>query len=247
MAYPVYDQIGSGYAFQRRPDPRIAQSIEKALGSARTIINIGAGSGSYEPTARDVLAVEPSAVMIAQRPVGAARCVQGVAEALPVSSASFDCAMAILTIHHWKDWRLGVSEMRRVARRAVILTFDPDLSEAFWLVRDYFPEFGAIDRQRFPTPKDIVAFSGNGQIESIPIPHDCVDGFQCAYWRRPESYLSAAVRNSISTFAFLEDASRGLDRLAADLASGRWSERNAEILSHEDLDLGYRLITCDLV
>lgn len=246
MAHPVYDQIGSGYAAQRRQDPRIAQQIETALGAARTIINIGAGTGSYEPTARDVLAVEPSAVMIAQRPAEAARCVQGVAEALPAPSASFDCAMAILTIHHWKDWRLGLREMRRVARRAVVLTFEPEQSETFWLVRDYFPEFGELDRQKFPAPKEVVACLGTGRIEPVPIPHDCVDGFQCAYWRRPEFYLRAAVRNSISTFSLLGDASAGLERLAADLASGHWAERNADILRLESLDLGYRLITCEL-
>jgi SAM-dependent methyltransferase len=183
--------------------------------------------------------------MIAQRPAGSAPCVQGVAEALPVAAKSFDCAMAILTLHHWADWRKGLSEIRRVARRAVILTFDPDKSLSFWLVRDYFPEFDELDRERMPRLSEVMSLLGDGSVDPVPIPHDCVDGFQCAYWRRPEKYLSTEVRKSISTFSLLTDPTEGLERLASDLKSGRWRERNADILQLDSLDLGYRLVCCD--
>lgn len=244
MSQAVYDQIGEGYVSRRRPDPRIAAAILDAIGDARRVINVGAGTGSYEPNDREVLAVEPSETMIAQRPAGSAPCLQGTAEALPAETGSFDCAMAILTLHHWTDWRKGLDEMRRVASRAVILTFDPDQLDRFWLVRDYFPEFVAFDRARVPSLDAITEHFGGGTVRPVPIPHDCVDGFQGAYWRRPELYLDENVRRSISTFQLVADPMPGLDRLASDLESGRWRERNAEILERESIDLGYRLIRC---
>lgn len=193
-----------------------------------------------------MLAVEPSALMIAQRPAGAAPCVQGVAEAIPAETGAFDCAMAILTLHHWSDWRAGLKELRRVARRVVILTFNPEESR-FWLADDYLPEMLAVDRVRFPSPSEIVAVLGGGKVTPLPIPHDCIDGFQCAYWRRPEEYLDPEVRQSISTFSLIGDPTDGLSRLAGDLTSRRWHVRYAGILGLDSLDLGYRLIQSERI
>jgi SAM-dependent methyltransferase len=239
MAHAIYNTIGQGYALRRRPDPRIAAAISSALGSARTIINVGAGTGSYEPIDRIVLAVEPSDLMISQRPQGAAPCVRGSAEALPVEDDAFDAAMAVLTIHHWSDWRRGLREMQRCARcRIVVLTVDIEASN-FWL-SDYFPEL-KLDGRVLP-PLDALA-EELGAFESRPIliPHDCSDGFLGAYWRRPEIYLDPVARQSMSPFARI-DANEGLERLANDLESGAWHKRNADLLAIDALDLGYRLL-----
>lgn len=238
----IYDNIGAGYARRRQPDPRIASLILAALGDAQSIINVGAGTGSYEPTDRKVLAVEPSATMIAQRPAGAAPCVQGSADALPVESASHDAAMAILTIHHWTDWRAGLREMRRVARRRIVLlTFDCDAAD-FWLTRDYFPEIMALDRQIMPPLAQLESALGPFHAEPVAVPHDCIDGFLGAYWRRPEAYLDPVARRSMSSFARI-GADDGLRRLAQDLQSGAWRTRNAALLDRDALDIGYRLLT----
>ena len=247
MAY--YDSIGRGYAAFRRPDRRIATAIDAALGDARSVVNIGAGTGSYEPSGRTVLAVEPSAVMIRQRPAEAAPCLQGSAEALPLETASVDAAMAVLSIHHWSDPERGLGEMARVARkRAVLLTWVPDAAP-FWLTEDYFPEIAAHDREVFPTSSTLAAMLertiGAVRMTPVPIPHDCMDGVLGAYWRRPESYLSAEVRSAMSSFARI-DAAPGLARLAADLASGRWAERNAHLSALDALDLGYRIVCCEI-
>jgi SAM-dependent methyltransferase len=237
----IYDDIGQGYARLRQPDPRIAALIEQALGDARSVINIGAGAGSYEPRDRSVLAVEPSDVMIAQRAPDAAPCAQGWAEALPAETGAFDAAMAVLTIHHWRDWRAGLREMRRVARaRAVLLTFDPE-GPGFWLTRDYFPEIAELDRRTMPSLAALTEELGPCEATPLPVPHDCRDGFLGAYWRRPEAYLDPAVRRSISVFAKI-DAEAGLRKLARDLAAGAWRERNAELLTLDALDVGYRLL-----
>ena len=241
MVRATYDTIGEGYALLRRPDPRIAATISLALGAARTVINVGAGTGSYEPTDRVVLAVEPSDLMISQRPPDAAPCVRGTAESLPAEDGAFDAAMAVLTIHHWSNWRLGLREMRRVARsRIVLLTFDAEASN-FWLTRDYFPELLTLDRQIMP-PLDALA-EELGAFEATPIliPHDCSDGFLGAYWRRPEIYLDPISRRSISPFARIK-AGEGLNRLANDVESGVWRKRNADLLTIDALDLGYRLL-----
>lgn len=242
MAQSMYDKIGEGYAGRRRPDPRIAAAISSALGTSRTVINVGAGTGSYEPSDRPVLAVEPSELMISQRPLNAAPCVRGSAEALPAEDGAFDAAMAVLTIHHWSNWRLGLRELRRVARhRIVLLTFDIDASN-FWLTRDYFPELLALDRQIMP-PLDALA-EELGTYEAMPVlvPHDCSDGFLGAYWRRPKVYLDPTARRSMSSFAKI-DARDGLSRLTDDLACGAWRERNADILALDSLDVGYRLLS----
>ena len=245
----LYDSIGRGYAAFRRPDRRIASAIDAALGDAVSVVNIGAGTGSYEPPGRTVLAVEPSEVMIQQRPAGAAPCVTGSAEALPLESASVDAAMAILSVHHWKDLERGFREMARVARRrAVLLTWVPDAAP-FWLTEDYFPEIVAHDRTIFPAAGALAAMLERtiGQVQMTPvlIPHDCTDGFLCAYWRRPELYLSAERRSAISSFARI-DAEAGLVRLRADLSSGRWAERNRGLLALEAIDAGYRLVCCEI-
>lgn len=245
----IYDSIGRGYAALRRPDLRIASAIDAALGDAATIANIGAGPGSYEPPGRTVIAVEPSDVMIRQRPAGAAPCVQGSAEALPLKAASVDAAMAILTAHHWTDLKRGLSEMGRIARkRAVLLTWVPDVAP-FWLTDDYFPEILAHDRTVFPGSAALTAMLdrtiGPARMTPLPIPHDCTDGLLCAYWRRPEYYLSAEVRGAMSSFARI-NAEPGLAKLRADLSSGRWADRNRHLLALDALDLGYRIVCCEI-
>lgn len=241
MTQPLYDTIGKGYANLRRADPRIEAAITAALGDAQTIINIGAGAGSYEPPSCTILAIEPSLRMIAQRPKSAAPCVSAVAERLPVKTAAADAAMASLTIHHWPDWRQGLREMRRIARRRVVLfTFDPD-ANAFWLTRDYVPAIAELDRQKMPKIADLAAELGPCTIAPVPVPHDCTDGFLGAYWRKPEAYLDPNLRSSMSSFA-LVDATAGLTKLAKDLASGAWAKANADLLAKDSQDIGYRLL-----
>ncbi|MDX2146671.1 MAG: class I SAM-dependent methyltransferase [Planctomycetota bacterium] len=241
----LYDSIGRGYASFRRPDHRIAAAIGAALGDAVSVVNIGAGTGSCEPSGRSVLAVEPSEVMIRQRPIGAARCVRGSAEALPLPTASVDVAMAVLSAHHWTDLERGLGEMKRVARhRVVLITWVPD-APPFWLTEDYFPEIAAHDRTLFPSTSALRALMeriiGPVRLTPVPIPFDCSDGFLCAYWRRPECYLDAERRGAISSFARI-DAEPGLAKLRVDLSSGRWAERNRHILDLDAMDLGYRLV-----
>jgi SAM-dependent methyltransferase len=239
-----YDRIGRTYTATRRPDPRIAARIVAALGDARTVVNVGAGTGSYEPSDREVTAVEPSAVMIAQRPPGAAPVVQAAAEALPFADASFDAAMAVLTLHHWSDWRAGCRELRRVAReRVVVLSWDPGYARRLWLVDEYLPDAYAPAVQGFPAVAEQAQALG-AHIEAVPVPWDCRDGFLGAYWRRPEAYLDPDVRAGISTMARLGDEplADGLARLCADLDSGAWARRHADLLERDELDLGYRLL-----
>jgi SAM-dependent methyltransferase len=240
-----YDAIGRTYTATRGTDPRIAARIWTALGDARTIVNVGAGTGSYEPPDRDVTAVEPSAVMIAQRPPGAAPAVQASAEALPFADASFDAAMAVLTIHHWSDFRGGAAELRRVARdRVVVLSWDPTYAGRFWLSAEYFPgTWRREDVANFPSLDEQAAAFGDATTEVVPVPWDCRDGFMSAFWRRPEAYLDPAVRAGISTLANRseEELAEGLARLRADLASGAWARRHADLLERDELDLGYRL------
>ncbi len=246
MTQPLYDTIGTGYANLRRADPRIAEAIAKALGDAETVINIGAGAGSYEPPGRTILAVEPSERMVAQRPKEAAPCLRAVAGALPIKSAAADAAMASLTIHHWPDWRQGLREMRRIARRRVVLfTFDPD-ANTFWLTRDYVPAIAALDRKWMPKIDDLAVELGPCTVTPVPVPYDCTDGFLGAYWRKPEAYLDAKLRSSMSSFA-LVDSKAGLDKLAQDLASGAWTKANGHLLTQDALDIGYRLLTWDFV
>jgi len=239
----LYDSIGQGYNRLRRPDARIAHVITRALGEARSIVNVGAGTGSYEPLDRAVVAVEPSLTMIRQRPPQAAAVLRGSASDLPFRAHQFDAALAVLTLHHWPDLRRGLRELRRVSRRVVLLTWDPQGPE-FWLTH-YLPEILALDRPIFPTMEWLRRELGGAvTVENIPIPHDCVDGFLGAYWRRPASYLDAEVRAAISTFARF-DPSGGLAQLRQELASGAWEQRYANLLTQTELDLGYRLVTAD--
>jgi SAM-dependent methyltransferase len=245
----LYDLIGSNYAELRKPDARIAAIIHAALGDAVSVVNVGAGTGSYEPTDRTVLAVEPSEVMIRQRPADAAPCLQGCAEALPLETASFDAALGILTFHHWTDQPRGLAEMARVARRRVVLlSWVPD-EAPFWLCEDYFPQIAERDREAFPATAAMIALLerlvGPATIAPVPIPHDCTDGFLGAYWRRPEAYFVPEVRGAISSFAHF-DPEPGLARLRADLDSGRWADRNRAILGREALDIGYRIFRCEV-
>jgi SAM-dependent methyltransferase len=239
----IYDRIGRRYAQRRRPDPRIAARIARALGDARTVVNVGAGAGSYEPEDRHVVAVEPSEVMIAQRPREAAPVVRAVAEALPFSNNQFDAALAVLTVHHWTDPKRGVAELRRVARRQVIFTWDPAHLAPFWFTRDYLPDAVALDAG-FTTLRATVALLGAATVEPIPVPHDCHDGFFAAYWRRPEAYLDPDVRAGISGFGILDEnvVEQALKLLADDLESGEWYRRNDHLLGLDELDLGYRLV-----
>jgi len=237
----LYDRIGPGYAQRRRADPRLAQSIGAALGDARTVLNVGAGAGSYEPVDRWTIAAEPSRTMIHQRPPGSGPVVQARAEALPFASRSFDAALAVLAVHHWSDWRLGVSEMLRVSRdRVVLLTWDPD-GPGFWLVADYFPEVLAADRARFPRMGELEEAMGDLEVIPVPIPHDCTDGFMGAFWRRPSAYLDPDVRGAMSSLA-TGASPAALARLADDLATGTWHQRYASYLDATELDLGYRLV-----
>ena len=244
----IYDTIGATYTTTRRPDPRIAAQIHAALGDAETVINIGAGTGSYEPP-QTVLAVEPSAVMIAQRPVGAAPAIQAAAESIPLGDDAADAVMALLTVHHWTDLEAGVAEMRRIARRRiVVLTWDQSVTRETWLLSEYLPEAAALDDARAIPVDHLAALLGATRIEPVPIPHDCTDGFAVAYWRRPEAYLDPVVRAGISMLAQTGEAAiaPGLSRLAADLSNGRWHDRHADLLTRDETDVGYRLLVAEL-
>jgi SAM-dependent methyltransferase len=238
-----YDSIGVNYAQLRKPDPRIAAAIHAALGSAETVLNVGAGTGSYEPADRHVTAVEPSLEMIRQRIPSAAKVIQATAEVLPFDDDAFDAAMAILTIHHWSDKEVGLSEMRRVTRgRILLLTFDP--SHRPWLT-DYFPELAILDEAQMPMMSDYARWLGAVKVTPVLVPHDCSDGFLYAYWRRPESYLDARIRSGSSSFTAIGDAERGLQRLRQDLETGEWKRRYAELLAKDAYDAGYRLVMAD--
>ncbi|MDQ3673692.1 MAG: class I SAM-dependent methyltransferase [Gemmatimonadota bacterium] len=240
----TYDAIGRSYSTRRQPDPRLAARLDALIGNG-SVLNVGAGTGSYEPVRSGVVAVEPSAVMLGQRPHSAAPAVRAVAEALPFKDRAFDVVLAILTVHHWNYQRRGLEECARVARdRVVILTWDPD-AEGFWLVRDYFPEILVIDRLIFPPMELLTAVLGPIDVQPFPIPGDCVDGFLGAYWQRPEAYLNEEVRAGISTFSRLKSIEPQLERLERDLTSGNWERRNAELRHHADLDVGYRLVVAD--
>jgi len=238
----LYDAIGVGYRDFRRPDPRLETAIIRALNPAETVVNVGAGTGSYEPSDRSVVAVEPAMTMIRQRRPGSAPVVQASATELPFRDDGFAAALAILTVHHWPDQARGLDEMARVARRrVVVVTWDPSTS-GFWLTDDYFPEIFEIDRPLFPSIEDFRRALGRVEVHPLPIPHDCVDGFLGAYWRRPHAYLDAGVRSAISTFAKLHDLGRGLDRLRRDLEDGSWTRRYGDLLDQPEIDLGYRIV-----
>lgn len=243
-AHTSYDRIGRGYVRFRRPDPRIAARLESALHDSRTVVNVGAGSGSYEPTERAVLAVEPSEEMVKQRSPDAAPCIRAAAERLPLVDQSFDAAMAILTIHHWSDPVAGLRELVRVARRVIGFAYEPAVHSQFWLWQEYFP--GAV---RLSAPSElpierVVEVIGAERVETVLVPHDCMDGFGPAYWRRPAAYLAPEVRSCISGLARLtaNDIQSGVERLRQDLDTGAWHTRHRDILHLDAIDAGLRLI-----
>lgn len=238
-----YDSIGINYTELRKPDPRIAAAIEEALGDAETVLNVGAGAGSYEPLNRQVTAIEPSTKMIQKRSPNAAPVIQASAEALPFDDMSFDASMAILTIHHWTDKLAGLREMRRVTRgRIVLLTFDP--ASRPWLT-DYLPELASLDEQQMPTMSDYERWLGPVQVKPVLVPHDCADGFLYAYWRRPAAYLDERVRSGSSSFWTINNVEAGLDRLREDLARGEWERRYGHLLTLPSYDAGYRLVVAN--
>ncbi len=240
----LYDTIGKGYTNYRRPDPRIAGAIEKALGDAQTVINVGGGGGSYESRHRAVTAVEPSATMIAQRPPGSAKAIQGSAEALPFADKSFDAATAFLTTHHWSDLDKGLREMKRVARGPCVFLDHQMRDLKFWMITDYFPETAAQFGPLLPLEAARAVF-GSVRVVPVPVPHDCTDGFFCAYWRRPQMYLDPDVRAAISYFAKVDDVEARIERLRRDLDDGTWVRKNASLLDKTEMDYGYRLIIAD--
>jgi hypothetical protein len=241
----LYDTIGATYTVTRRTEPRIAARIWAALGDARTVLNVGAGSGSYEPPDRHVLAVEPSALMRSQRPADAAPCLIASAENLPFDDQSFDAAMALSTVHHWQDPIGGLREMRRVARRVVVFTHDTTDAgwrDRFWLTRDYLAEVADLIVGR-PSLTDL-ARAIEARTEPVLIPSDCADGFFEAHWRRPEAYLDENVRRGVSVWARVgpDAEQRAVHSLRDDLASGRWAERNRDLVDLDAAELGLRLL-----
>jgi SAM-dependent methyltransferase len=244
-AGPSYDAIGRTYGRTRQGDPRIAAQIAAALGAARTVLNVGAGTGNYEPPDRSVVALEPSLTMLAQRPPGAAPAVQGVAEHLPFRSGAFDAAMGTLTLHHWRDLAAGLAEVRRVSRRQVFFFFDREINHRYWLLADYFPELIEVASEAgAPRQADLQAHLDIQRVEAVPVPADCTDGFGAAYWCRPEAHLDPDVRAGMSWTAVIPERMlrAGIDRLAADLASGAWDERYGHLRGLTELDVGYRLV-----
>lgn len=240
---PIYDTIGVGYATQRRPDPRIAAQIDDAVGPAERILNVGAGTGNYEPADRDVIALEPSSEMLGQR-VNANMVAQGVAEALPFADDSFDASMGIFTVHHWTDRNQGLRELKRVSPRQVLLVYDVEVSSTFWLA-DYFTSLAIAPWElNAPTPSDLGQVLDVTEVRPIAIPNDCIDGFTGCYWNRPERYLDPAVQAGMSTLSFLDPDIRAAHTadLAAALQSGEWDRRHGHLRELATFDIGYRLV-----
>ncbi len=240
----VYDTIGRTYNSTRRADPRLEQVIWSALEGCGSVLNVGAGTGAYEPADRAVVAVEPSATMRRARPGGSAPCVASTAESLPFDDHSFDAAMAILTVHHWSDYRAGLGELRRVARRRVLVVhWDQAVMDRLWLA-EYLPEAFAFESRRAPSLQEVcTALSLDVNVVPLLVPHDCRDGFGGAYWRRPGAYLDPAVRAGISMLAQTEhERGNGLERLRRDLREGTWAARHRALLDQTELDCGYRIV-----
>lgn len=246
MGTQLYDTIGTGYSFGRRTDPDWLAAIDAALGDAASIVNIGAGTGSYEPADRTILAVEPSGEMIRQRPAGSAPAVRAFAEALPIRDDIAEAALAVLTVHHWTDWRRGLAELRRVAPRQVVLAYDTSLHTEFWFVREYVPEIARLELGR-PSAPDIAAELGAATMIELPLRWDFTDGVFPANWRRPEAYLDPRVRAHCSALAQTDPAAveRGIRKLRGDLESGRWQEQHRELVEQDVWDAGFRLIVSD--
>jgi len=239
----LYDAIGTTYSRTRRADARLATRIRAAVGDGGRVINVGAGTGSYEPDDCAVIAVEPSMVMISQRSDGAAPAVQATAESLPFRDRCFDVAMALWTIHHWTDLPRGVAELRRVAGRTVIVTHS-SVTNDLWVTSDYWPGMALQRRDHIQLQALVDLLGGNARIELLPLPRDCTDGSGESFWARPEAYLDSRVRAGMSSFQLLgrEDLQRGLERLDSDLRSGVWDRRYGHLRDAEQWDCGMRLI-----
>jgi SAM-dependent methyltransferase len=244
MDAPRYDRLGTTYTATRREDPELAGQIHAALGDGRTLLNVGAGAGAYEPRDRTVVAVEPSPVMIAQRPADAAPAVLAPAERLPFVDGSFDAAMALHTVHHWADPSAGLRELRRVARRVVVVAGDADVFDRLWLAAEYFPGM-AFGGRRDVQPQAIAErLGGRTEIRPLRVPADCIDGFPEAFMARPEAYLDPDVRRNMSPFRLLpeDEVTAGVGRLSRDLASGAWDARHGSLRRASHLDTGLRIV-----
>lgn len=242
-----YDEIGRSYTRTRQEDPRVAAAIHDALGHGRSLVNVGAGSGSYEPAERVVVAVEPSAAMVAQRAARSPLVVRAVAEALPFADGAFDAALAVLTVHHWSSPAAGLQELARVARRQVVLFFEPLRTHTFWAL-EYFPEALDLPTEQDPPGEALLRSELRvREVRTVLVPHDCLDGFGAAFWARPEAYLDPDVQAGMSWLALLsEDVRRaGSARLRDDLESGRWDERYGHLRTQAAYDGGYRLAIAD--
>jgi SAM-dependent methyltransferase len=249
MSHAAYDRLGVNYPDFRRADPHIEARIWAALGDARSVVNVGAGTGSYEPLDRNVIAVEPSPLMIAKRPTGAAPALQGVAEALPLEDESVDAAMGALTVHHWSDLDASLAEMRRVARKRIVLfTIDAEKDSEIWTLSEYFPDAAQAEREKMPSMPALEARLPNATIEVVPAPSRCRDEFTNALWDRPELFLEPDVLRASSLWHQLspERISQGQARLRSDLASGRWDERHGHLRTLPKLDIGLRLVCEEL-
>ena len=240
---PIYDDIGINYSVTRCTDPKIANQLYLELEGATRIVNIGAGTGSYEPDNVDLIAVEPSAEMISQRKINSHRVEQAFAEKLPFENNSFSHAMTVLSMHHWENRALAFSEINRVAtQKFVAITWDPK-SDPFWLTRDYFPEIYEMDKVIFPGLEEFDEHFDEVKINTLMIPGDCKDGLLAAFWKRPKAYLDSKVRQSTSPFAKVNNLAEDLLKLEDDLTSGVWAKHNHAILNSPSLDVGYRIIS----
>jgi SAM-dependent methyltransferase len=244
---PVYDRIGRAYTTNRRADPRWEALVSEQIGDARRIVNVGAGTGSYEPVGREVVAIEPSVVMLEQRTASAAPAVRAVAADLPVVAGWADVAMAILTVHHWSDWQRGLAELCRLAPRRIVFGIDFEVHSKFWLLQEYLPEVLAHTLRCAPGAEEIAEVIGATTSIDMPVYRDLQDGVLGAYWCRPEQYLDHRVRanNSGTALAHPETTAFGIARLEADLASGAWHERHADLMERDSIDMGYRLLVAD--
>jgi len=241
----TYDKIGKGYSVGRREDPRIASEIYQFLIGAESVLNIGAGAGSYEPLDLNVLAVEPSQEMIKQRSKDAAPVKQAFAESLPFEDGLFSHSMTVLSIHHWTNREAGFNEIKRVTKnRFVAVTWDPS-SEPFWLTEAYFPEIHAIDKSIFPSLDELVTNFPGVKFYPLEIPADCTDGFTAAHWARPHAYLDPLVRSGMSTFSKIHDIEPGLKRLSSDLECGLWDRKYGHLRCYDKLNVGYTIVVWD--
>jgi SAM-dependent methyltransferase len=241
---PKYDDFGVGYSMVRRPDRRIQQAVDEALVGAARIVNVGAGTGSYEPAGRCVAAIEPSMTMIQQRATGLAPAVQSIAEHLPVADGSADAALAVHTVLHWTDLARGLAEMRRVAATSVILTMDPDVLRELWIIKEYAPEIASTHVASLPSIQTLVSLLPGADVRVVPVPRDCTDGFLAAFWGRPESFLDAEVRRGTSPWHQIpaHATDRAVRQLSDDLADGTWEMRYGHLRSESTYDVGMRLI-----